>query len=237
MLLVKITYSGLFFNGSQIQKDLKIKNSTRTVQGILEKFFNCKISLFSRTDRYVSAKEQLIIIHNKNINIDWLKKFNNFIYDIKIIAYSNTTLNPLKLILSREYNYFITYSKHNINNIYNMSFINISNIKKDIIKEEIRIELKNFIGLYDFKKWSTKTDKLNTYRIIFDTNIKSINNGFVIFIRGNGFLRKMVRNIVSYCIFKVLKKYNYTLLNSLTPYGLYLTKINLSKKIPWIKII
>ncbi|WP_068448803.1 tRNA pseudouridine(38-40) synthase TruA [Caviibacter abscessus] len=232
---IKYSYDGSKFYGLQRQKD-KI-----TVQGEIERIlltvFNEKINLISsgRTDTNVHAIEQVSNFSiSKNIPLSAIKtQLNKSLYGkIKIneIEYCNN-FNSRFDAKSRTYVYYLRYEE----NISPFEANYITSIKTNIDIEKVNEKLSLFIGEHDFLMFSKKDkESKNTVRTIYGAYIKQVNDNFVINIKGNSFLRSMVRMITASCLYetkqeiidKLNLKSNKKFKKILQPNGLYLKEVS-----------
>lgn len=195
--LITFSYDGSSFEGFQRQKNLK------TVQGsieeVLTKLNKKKVNLISsgRTDKGVhglSAKAHFDL--DINISLYSLKKVLNkglngeiYIKDIEIV---DNSFHARYNVYSKTYSYYINT---NMYNPIERNYIYQYNKKLDIDRmKEASVLLE---GEHDFRGFCFQSkDKENTIREIYNISINE-NNGIIeISMTGNGFLRKMVRNIV-----------------------------------------
>lgn len=228
------SYDGSKFYGMQRQKN-KI-----TVQGEIERVifevFNEKINLISsgRTDRGVHA---LMQVSNFKISktippIAIKKQLNKALYG-KIKVYNidivDKDFNSRYMATYRTYLYRLKY----IDDISPFEASYISEIRKDIDIEKINKKLALFVGEHDFTLYSkSDKDQKNPVRKIYSANCIKINDEFQIIIKGNSFLKSMIRLIVASCIYEDEK----TIINKLngigngpkkilSPNGLYLKEV------------
>jgi len=201
-----IEYDGTNFNGWQIQRA-----GTRTIQGEIEKalhkIFNEKITLIGsgRTDSGVHALGQVanFLTHNTRLSTtEILNALNaNLPEDISILksedvpqkfhaqysakrkTYRYCILNRKeRCSIQRDFNTFIPYK------------LNLT---------AIQTEAKNLIGRKDFRAFTAANPaernasiEKNTVRTIYKFQIQKKGAYLYIDIEANGFLYKMVRNIV-----------------------------------------
>lgn len=195
--LITFSYDGSSFMGYQRQKNLK------TVQGSIEKVLfslsKKEINLVSsgRTDKGVhgiNAKAHFDL--DLDISLYSLKKVLNknlngeiYIKDIEIV---DNNFHSRYNVYYKTYNYYINT---NMYNPIERNYIYQYNKKLDINKMRKASIL--LLGEHDFRGFCFQSkDKENTIREIYSCTIKD-NNGIIeISLTGNGFLRKMVRNIV-----------------------------------------
>ncbi len=199
--LINFSYDGSKFYGFQKQNDLK------TVQGIIEKSLtklNEKeviIHASGRTDKGVHAINQYAHFDlNKKVKLYNLKKylnsnFNGEIY-IKSIKEASNSFHARYNVKNKTYSYYINMGEFNpIKKDY------IYQLCKKLDVNKMKNASKRIIGKHDFRSFATDSnDKDNTIREIYDIKFEEKNNILKITFTGNGFLRKMVRNIVSILI-------------------------------------
>lgn len=199
--LITFSYDGSSFMGYQRQRNLK------TVQGSIEKvLFNLtkkEINLVSsgRTDKGVhgiGAKAHFDL--DFDISLYSLKKVLNkglngeiYIKDIEVV---DNDFHARYNVYSKTYNYYINT---NMYNPIERNYIYQYNKKLDI--DKMREASKILLGIHDFRGFCFQSkDKENTIREIYNISINEKDGIVEISITGNGFLRKMVRNIVGVLI-------------------------------------
>ncbi|OQY00456.1 MAG: tRNA pseudouridine(38-40) synthase TruA [Desulfobacteraceae bacterium 4572_130] len=241
---IKIEYDGTLFSGWQIQKNKK------TVQGEIEKTLShilnqkIKINGSGRTDAGVHALGQVANFHaNTLINYFDLKKgFNSIIkYPIVIreLYKVDFDFHARYHAVSKEYHYNIL-NRIDPPAISKNYFWHIKN-KLDLKKMN---QCCNLIqGNHDFKSFEASgSPKSSTIRKIFFVKIEQKDKDKLVFkIKGNGFLRFMVRNIVGTIILvgkskinsndfeKIFKAKNRNLAGpTAPPHGLFLVQVNYS---------
>lgn len=197
IIVLKISYNGSNFYGMAKQPQ------KRTVQSEVEKLLkflykkNISISFCSRTDRYVHAKDQLIMykIEKNIIPLKGIKAFiNSHATDIfvkKIWFEENQIFYPRSCIKSKLYVYRINIGSYDVFNSdlcfqYNKS-LNIKKLKK-ISKE--------FIGEKDYASFTARVSYDNYKKTIDEIKVKRVKDIIEIHIKGKSFLRYMVRNVV-----------------------------------------
>ncbi len=199
--LMTFSYDGTKFNGYQRQPNLRtiqeeIENKLTMING--QK--SVKIFASGRTDALVHAINQKAHFDlsndlkpdkvRKSLNQLLLRQANDiYIKDVKIV---NDDFNARHDVVSKTYEYKINIGEYNpIEANYSYQYCHELDINKMISAS------KYLLGEHDFasfvKKDSLKEDNI---RDIYEILIKEINQGIVITITGNGFLRYMVRNIV-----------------------------------------
>ncbi len=199
--LINFSYNGSFFSGFQRQNNLK------TVQGEIEKALSnlsektiC-IHASGRTDKGVHAVNQYAHFDlDKDIKLYNLKKylnnsFNGEIY-IKDIKKVDNSFHARYNVKNKTYCYYINMGLFNpIKKDYEYQLCKKLDINK-MIKAS-----KYLIGEHDFRSFATdSSDKDNTIRQICNIKFEEKDNVLKITYIGNGFLRRMVRNITGILI-------------------------------------
>lgn len=196
---IKFSYDGSCFSGFQRQKGL------RTVQSVMEE---CLTSLNNgnfvslcasgRTDKGVHARGQCAhFCLDVNVKLYSLKKylnkcFNGEIYVLDVFLVDDG-FHARYDVLSKTYCYYINMGEFNpcMRN-YVLQYNRALDVS--LMKEASLV----FLGEHDFRSFCFDSKSQdNCVRTIYDVNI-SVNDCIVeIRFTGNGFLRKMVRNMVS----------------------------------------
>ena len=197
---MNISYNGINFSGmaSQLER--------RTIQGEIERTLSeltnedIKIESSGRTDSGVHALNQFIMIKiEKDFKIPintMVEIFNQKYEDVQIKKYweeKDLNKHPRFSVKEKIYEYLINNNKIKDpiknNGIYNYSKKLDINIMKDISKM--------FIGKKDFSSFTGGTEYKTYIREVREINInKDSNNIISIEVKGPGFMRYMVRNIV-----------------------------------------
>ncbi|EQC44681.1 tRNA pseudouridine(38-40) synthase TruA [Bacteriovorax sp. Seq25_V] len=205
-----VSYKGTQFSGWQKQPDqISIQGE---IEKVVAKISNCKISDIQiigsgRTDTGVHALGQAIRIATPlRIESSAFKKaINSLIHaDIKLkeVEVASEDFNPVFDAIEKEYHYYFSTSK-DISPHYQelLTFLN----------QELDLELMNqacslFIGEHDFENFRTVgTPVKSTVRTITECRVEKVShhifdfpeNTFVLKIKGNGFLKQMVRLIMA----------------------------------------
>ena len=230
-----ISYDGSTFSGYQKQP-----NAT-TIQGELEKALsstlNEDIVIYGsgRTDKGVHAYNQVIHFDtSSNIPREKMRmvisKYLTKAIQIKESSNVHETFHSRYDIRSKEYVYHINMKEYDVVKRNQEWYPGEFNL--DLFKEELR----SLIGTHDFTSF-TKTTDLNTIRTIFDIRFEQEGDVLLIYIKGNGFLRYMVRNIVGYgmniaqnkskiSLLSIADKKDNSLLNDIAPAGgLYMNEV------------
>lgn len=199
---ITFSYDGSCFNGLERQINQK------TIQGEIEKVLtqinnNQKVDLVAsgRTDKGVHANNQVahfnldVKIKPYNIKEVLNKQLNKEIY-IKEVKEVNDNFHARYDCIEKTYIYYINtkeQSPFQRNYIYQLNH--------DLNIDEMITSSKVFLGKHDFRALAYQSkDKENCVRTIKEINIEKENSIIKITIIGDGFLRKMVRNIVSILI-------------------------------------
>lgn len=198
--LMTFSYDGSCFHGYERQKKLD------TVQGLIEKVLtsvnngiSVTIQSSGRTDALVHALNQKAHFDlSVNVNLYSLKKHLNKKFEGKIyvknIEIVDDHFHARYDVKSKKYVYYINTLEFNpFRRNYELQYCK----KLDLSK--MRNALNYFVGEHDFRSFC-KGSKENCVRTIYSASINE-NNGIVsIEFLGNGFLRAMVRNIVTVLI-------------------------------------
>ena len=238
--LATFSYDGSCFSGFQKQKGLK------TVQEVFENALtslegkNVQIFASGRTDKGVHANGQCAHFDlSKNIKIYSLKKylnnlFNGEIYVSSIVPVSDD-FHARYNVKRKTYIYYINMGEYNPtmrNYVYQYS----NKLDVSLMEEASRC----LIGEHDFRSFCTdSSSKDNCIRNIYDISFEVKDNILKITFTGNGFLRKMIRNIVAILIEIGSSKRDVSYLNDVLLFkkrsgnlkcafsgGLYLEKVN-----------
>lgn len=188
--------------------------------GVLSAFFSCKVTFFSRTDTGVSASEQVALLHSKSISECWLRSFNDCYNDIQVTAFVDGMIDAGS-ILSRMYTYCISTKSKDVFDPYCLYVSLHRTISPSCLANLLGINLLRFRGYQDFSNFCFKPTVRTRQRIIYDTEVQCTAERIVITIVGNGFLRRMVRHIISSSLHAVAPQKNYLV----PPEPLNLTRI------------
>ncbi len=198
---ITFSYDGSCFCGLQRQNGLK------TVQGCLEEAISSLNGSFvdvcasGRTDKGVHALGQCAHFDlDIEVKLYNLRKYLNnsfdgeiFIRDIKTVSDNFHARYDVK---GKVYSYYINMGEFNpVKRNYEYQYC--SNLDVSLMKEAS----KYLIGEHDFRSFCTdERDKLNCVRTINDIRFEVLGDVLKITFLGNGFLRKMIRNIVAVLI-------------------------------------
>ncbi len=196
---LKIGYLGTNYHGFQIQPRMKLP----TIEGelfealkkldIIEDRKAANYSAAGRTDKGVHALSQVVSFDTSHPNLT-PRMINSMLPDdiwVFALAKTHSGFNARKDAISREYRYFLFLSDE------------ISDLNVALTRMREASEL--FIGAHDFSNFSQlhgrdrKAESYSTIREIkrVEINTEKRNSFIIIDIEASGFLRKMVRKIVS----------------------------------------
>lgn len=198
---VSFSYDGSCFTGFQRQ------DKQKTVQGVFEKYLSSlegkhvDLVASGRTDKGVHAKNQCAHFDlNANVKLYGLKKylnrsFNGEIYISSVTEVSND-FHARYDVKDKIYSYYINMGEFNpMMRNYVYQYCNSLNVS---LMKEASLCL---IGEHDFRSFCTDSkDKENCIRNIYSISFEENDNILKITFKGNGFLRKMIRNIVAILI-------------------------------------
>lgn len=189
------TYNGLNFNGFQKQKN------GNTIQDSLENALKTILKHevqtvgSGRTDAKVSAYCQPVHFEtNEEINTQkFINSMNGILpRDIKVLSVSKTDKHARFDAKSKTYVY-----KMFMSDIDEPLKSNSLRISKNINIKQMKKFLKLLIGTHDFKGFQASGSPTETtIRTIYYAKLHISTNDITLKISGNGFLYKMVRNIV-----------------------------------------
>lgn len=197
--LIRISYDGLYFIGSQKQKE------GRTIQGefenLLSKLFNEKIKVIicSRLDAKVSAKDFVLTFDTNNLSNIFpyqIKRYlqNHFASEllIKELYEVSPSFHPRHNVRYKIYSY-------KIDNRINFDPLNSSHalvVKKKLELRKIKEITPLFIGEHNYVFFTKDCKEKNTNLSIEKIQIKK-KKGYVFFIfKGKSFLKYQIRFIV-----------------------------------------
>lgn len=205
---IVFSYDGTNFLG--MQKQAVGRTVQDTMETILSTIANQKVKLIyaSRTDKHVHALNQVAaFMTNTKLNLyHFLYAANLALPDdiyIKTIALVSADFHPRFQVLKKHYRYLINLREYDPLLRQQMLFLN-----KALALDKMIEAGKEFIGVKDFRTFSSVTAEKNSIREIYDIIIGEQNNIITIDFYGNGFLRYMIRKIVSILIDVGLEKKN-----------------------------
>jgi tRNA pseudouridine38-40 synthase len=193
--LMIVQYNGLNYNGFQKQKNGNtIQNLLEnTLKTILKQEISCIGS--GRTDAKVSAFMQPVHFDTEK-QIDIIKTMHslNGILpdDIKVLSLVESNIHARFDAKQKTYCY-----KMYVSNVELPLYSNALQITPNLDFKAMKKFLKLLVGEHDFKGFMASGSKVETtVRTIYSAKLKKENQYLNFYITGNGFLYKMVRNIV-----------------------------------------
>ncbi len=198
---ITFSYDGSCFSGFQRQKNLK------TVQGTIENAIknlgvgDVSINASGRTDKGVHALMQCAHFDlEKDLKDYNLKKYLNSFFDgeIYITEVKKVDLNfhARYDVKGKTYSYYINMGEFSpVSRNYVYQYCKPLDI--DLMKKSASC----LIGEHDFRSFCTdEKEKVNCVRNIYKINFELNGEVLKITFEGNGFLRKMIRNIIAVLI-------------------------------------
>lgn len=194
--LLTITYDGENYAGWQ--KQLKEKTVQGEIENALKILLKEEVNVIGsgRTDAKVSALGQMAHF-DTNVKIDNLSKF--------VYSLNGILENDIKILDIKETDLHARFSAKKKTYLYKMykSDIDLPLKHKSLrIDENINVKLmvhcgKLLIGEHDFKNFCASGSEVeSTVRTVYSVDIVENKEDIEFYITGNGFLYKMVRNIV-----------------------------------------
>ena len=199
--LIRFSYDGACFSGFQRQNGLK------TVQGVIEevltKLEGNKVDIHAsgRTDKGVHAKCQCAHFDlRRYVKLYNLKSYLNSSFDGEIHVFDieevSSDFHARYDVKSKVYSYYI-----NLGEFDPVSRNYVYQYCKELDVPLMREASLCLIGEHDFRSFCTdEKSKENCVRNIYSIDFEVVNNVLKITFVGNGFLRKMIRNIVALLI-------------------------------------
>lgn len=230
------SYDGSMFSGYQKQPNVI------TVQGSIESALNKitkeKITIHAsgRTDKGVHAYNQVFHFDSESsIKPEMFKKvLNSYLPEgiyIKDSMEVHETFHSRYDIKDKQYVYVINKKE------FDVIKRNYEWYPEDFDEDVFKKELLSIVGRHDFTSL-TKTNELDNVRTIYDISFVENDKYLYVYIKGNGFLRYMVRNIIAAAMniskkklpmpLKLLiQKKDNTILKDIAPAaGLYMNKVS-----------
>ncbi|HWD98141.1 MAG TPA: tRNA pseudouridine(38-40) synthase TruA [Bryobacteraceae bacterium] len=198
---ITVAYDGTDFHGWQVQPGLP------TIQGALEEIVSAlddvpvHVAGSGRTDAGVHALAQIAAFTIRNpIPVDNLRRAVNRLLPpaIRVLDAAETApdFHPRFDAVDKTYRYSI--SRHEICNPFEWRYVYHHPFPLD---EPAMIEAaRRFEGEHDFKAFAAADDRdaqvLSKVRTIFESRLEQLPGRLVYQVRGSGFLKHMVRNMV-----------------------------------------
>ncbi len=200
--LIKLSYDGNYYYGWAKQPNLVTVQST--LESKLEKLFGEKIYIHAsgRTDRYVHAINQYFSFESeKIIPLQAIKTFLNGEREhflIKDVLQVKDNFHARFDAIDKTYQYKLLTDFDVNNEIFLKNYFLL--YKNELDFNLIKWAMNQIIGEHDFMSFSAKEDYENTTRTIYDFSYSiqdtDLGKQVVFEIKGSGFLRYMVRNII-----------------------------------------
>lgn len=246
-----LSYKGTKYNGWQKQLNAKsIQGELESVVAKIsnEKIENIKVISSGRTDAGVHALAQVVKISTplEIVPSNFLKGINSLIDDdIKLLSLEtcSESFQPVYDVKIKEYKYFFSTSKIP-SPLFNDQ---LTYLRESLSLEKMNEAAKAFVGEHDFVNFYTvgtpvKTSVREIYHcevLAVDSNFLNFpDNTFVLTISGSGFLKQMVRLImsaiwsagaskieISQIEYYLREKMSDKLAPTAPPQGLYLSKV------------
>ena len=198
--LLTITYDGTNFAGFQKQK-----KGERTIQEELEKALkillkqDINVVASGRTDSGVHAYNQVCHIECDEIDnfYKFVRSMNGILpADVKVKSIKETKLHARFSAKRKTYLY-----KMYISDIDLPLYDNFTRLPSSISIEDMKKASSVLIGEHDFANFCASGSEVqSTVRTIYSINWKKVGEELHFLITGNGFLYKMVRNIIGLLI-------------------------------------
>ena len=237
--LMIITYDGREFSGWQRQKNATTIQETveEKLSFLLKVQINCTAS--GRTDAKVSAYFQPVHFDcDKPFDLDKIKNSLNALLpaSIKVLSIQPTEIHARFSAKRKTYLY-----KMYLSNIELPLYTDALRVEPNVDIKKMKKFLKLLRGTHDFIGFrASNTENESTIRTIFSVKLKRVGLYLYFYITGNGFLYKMVRNIVGTMLEVGLNKIDLVDLkknifksfkakNTAKPEYLYLLNVNYDK--------
>lgn len=208
-LLCQVSYKGTNYQGWQKQKNAP--SVQEEIEKVLSQILNTKINIFAsgRTDAGVHAQRQYFHFDtDSNMGLDRLRYSANcllpkdiFINEIRQVSDDFHARYSAK---GKTYTYLMRLDERNPFN-YELETIVPYEVYIDLLIESLKL----FEGTHNFQDFTSKEeDEDNFIRTIYsiEANYIEQTKQMIISIKGNGFMRYMIRNIVGTALAVAAKK-------------------------------
>lgn len=200
-MVMTVSYDGTGYHGFQIQPN--IITVQQVIQQAIERLVGESITINAsgRTDAGVHANGQVIQFHTaSSIPVqNWVMALNTFLPEDIIVTdawEAPTDFHARKSASEKTYRFSILNRPNG--DVFLRKYA--LHYRKKLNWSAMAVALSHFIGTYRFTSFcSPKTQTVNHVRTIFDASItqdRSVEDLYHIWLKGNGFLYKMVRIIV-----------------------------------------
>ena len=201
-ILATVSYNGTNYQGWQKQPNAITVQET--IEKDLSKFFNQPVTIYGagRTDAGVHALGQKFHFDIEKDSLD----LDRLIYSLNCMLPADIKIEDMEEVepdfharfsaKEKVYGYSIILDSKDVL-FYNIMYTCPYDINPDILE----IALTHFIGTYNFKNFTSKeTDKDNFVRTIYDIKVNRSEKEISVTLRGNGFMRYMIRFIIGTAI-------------------------------------
>jgi tRNA pseudouridine38-40 synthase len=207
---VKISYKGTHYRGWQAQSKLEVESEPASVQGTIHqvlrkisKYQECKIAGTSRTDAGVHATGQLgkVSIPTEIAPAKLMQGMNSLLpADIRILSCEpcEKSFNPKTCATQKEYRYYFSCAEVANPVLGDL----VAHVPGSLDWERMSEAAQLFVGEHDFYNFyrhnsaSATTVRTVVSCELFETKLEPFGESLgVIQIRGEGFLKQMVRYI------------------------------------------
>jgi tRNA pseudouridine38-40 synthase len=193
--LIDFGYNGTLFQGMQRQK-----SPLRTVQSEIEKVLShiyqapIEISPASRTDRGVHAEHNFahFDVPSHSTLKDPLKLIQKMIPDDLIIH----QLIPVSSVFHARYDALSKTYQYRLRSNKRLHDLHTAWVVPELNGDEIRGKMDIFVGVHDFKNFSKYRDAAGTLRSIDYIHLTQEEKTLVLEIKGQSFMRYMIRMMV-----------------------------------------
>ena len=209
-LLAKVRYKGTRYAGWQRQPN--VLSIQEVIETELSKYFNTPIVIFGagRTDAGVHAFGQRFHFDVELDDVD----LDRLIYSLNRMLPDDIQIDDIEQVeedfharynaKSKTYNYLISFESKSPF-FYETCYLFPKGFDFDLFKNA----LDHFVGKHNFKNFTSKEeDKDNFIRDIYMIDAYKDDELVSITLKGNGFMRYMIRFIIGYSIDVALGKYN-----------------------------
>ncbi len=199
---ITVSYNGRDFDGWQ-----RLKDSSKTIQGILEKavsdVLGCDVEVTAsgRTDAGVHARAQ-VCSFSCTQTVDtahFTERVNSILprtISVLEIEQAEDRFNARIHAIDKTYCYTIWNRSTNPGMYSDMA----AAFGQAIPAEQLQSVMNMFLGTHDFNPFATRSSNKNTVRSI--TQIRVLDDGDLlrVYITGDGFLHNMVRNMIGVAV-------------------------------------
>jgi len=205
-----VTYDGSTYGGYQKQPNQDTIQGT--IENALHEITGDDITIHSsgRTDKGVHAYNQVFHFDTKSkINPEtFYQLLNKYLPDsiqLKSSELVQNTFHSRYDVKTKEYVYKINVKE------YRLIFRNYEWYPGEFDLDIFTKELEKIIGTHDFTAFTKTNDLISSERTIYEASALVVGDRVKVYIKGNGFLRYMIRNIIAALINISSGKADYTI--------------------------